>query len=61
MNAAVRWIVWGTIPLGALIGGGTATWLGLRATLWIGVAGASLAGLFVLFSPLRRLRNIDGD
>lgn len=61
MNAAVRWLVWGTMPLGALIGGGTATWLGLRATLWIGVVGASLAGLFVLFSPLRHLRDVETD
>ena len=59
MNAAARWIVWGTIPLGALIAGGLATWLGLRATLWIGVVGTCLGGLFVFFSPLRHMRDIE--
>ncbi|MEU1119700.1 MULTISPECIES: MFS transporter [unclassified Streptomyces] len=61
MNAAVRWIVWGTIPLGALVGGALATWIGLRPTLWVGVVGASLGGLWVLFSPLRRLRDVPPD
>ncbi|MGW4158302.1 MFS transporter [Streptomyces sp. NPDC004788] len=61
MNAAVRWIVWGTIPLGALLGGALATWLGLRPTLWIGLVGASLGGLWVLFSPLRGLRDVAPD
>jgi MFS family permease len=59
MNAAVRWIVWGTIPLGALLGGTFATWYGLRATLWIGLIGSSLGGLWVLFSPLRNLRDVE--
>jgi len=59
MNAAVRWVVWGTLPLGALLGGSLATGVGLRATLWIGVAGAGLGGLFVFFSPLRRLRDLE--
>ncbi len=37
MNAAIRWIVWGTLPLGGLIGGvlGSASVLGIRPTLWI--------------------------
>ncbi|MFD4375311.1 MFS transporter [Streptomyces sp. NPDC058486] len=59
MNAAVRWIVWGTIPLGALLGGAFATWFGLRPTLWIGLVGASLGGLWVYFSPLRHLRDVE--
>ncbi len=28
MNAAMRWIVWGTIPLGALLGGAIGQWIG---------------------------------
>jgi MFS family permease len=59
MNAAVRWIVWGTIPLGAFLGGVLATWFGLRFTLWIGIAGASLGGLWVFFSPLRGMRDVE--
>ena len=60
MNAAIRWIVWGTLPLGGLLGGvlGGATALGVRPTLWVGVLGTWAAGFWVLFSPLRRMRDI---
>ncbi len=60
MNAAIRWIVWGTLPLGGVIGGviGSAAVLGIRPTLWIGVVGSWAAGFWVLFSPLGRLRDI---
>jgi Na+/melibiose symporter-like transporter len=58
MNAAVRWIVWGTLPLGALAGGALGTIIGIRPTMWIGVTGAWAAGLWVLFSPLRRMRDV---
>ena len=58
MNAAVRWVVWGTLPLGGLLGGALGTWLGVRATLWIGFAGCWAAGWWVFFSPLRRVRDI---
>jgi len=58
MNAAVRWIVWGTMPLGALIGGALGTAIGIRPTLWIAFVGSWAAGLWVYFSPLRRLRDV---
>src|SRR6478672_11960522 len=41
MNATMRWIVWGTIPLGALAGGAIATAYSLRAALWVGAIGRS--------------------
>src|SRR5262245_13763235 len=37
MNAAIRWIVWGTLPLGGLLGGVFGSLVGVRATIWIGV------------------------
>ncbi|MBS2535226.1 MFS transporter [Catenulispora sp. NF23] len=58
MNASVRFLVWGTMPLGALIGGAVGTWLGLRPTLWIAVIGSYTAVAWVLFSPLRRMRDV---
>jgi MFS family permease len=58
MNASVRWIVGGALPLGALMGGALGTWLGIRPTLWIGVVGSEFAGLFVFFSPLRTMRDV---
>ena len=57
MNAAVRWIVWGTLPLGGLAGGALGTAIGIRPTLWCAVAGAALAATFVVFSPLRVMRD----
>jgi hypothetical protein len=58
MNAAVRWVVWGTLPLGGLLGGTLGAALGVRATLWIAFAGSWAAGFWVFFSPLRRLRDV---
>ncbi|HEV2377739.1 MAG TPA: MFS transporter [Streptosporangiaceae bacterium] len=57
MNAAVRWIVWGTLPLGGLLGGALGSALGVRPTMWVGAAGAWLGGLWLLFSPLRTMRD----
>ncbi len=58
LNAAIRWVVWGTLPLGGLIGGAVGQGLGVRTTVWIGVTGSWLAGLWVYFSPLRTMRDI---
>jgi MFS family permease len=58
MNAAVRWIVWGTMPLGAVIGGALGTAIGIRPTLWVAFTGSYAAGFWVYFSPLRRMRDI---
>jgi predicted MFS family arabinose efflux permease len=59
MNAATRWVVWGTIPLGALLGGVFGTLVGVRATLWIAYGGSWAAGWWVFFSPLRRQRDLE--
>jgi len=58
MNAAMRWIVWGTIPLGTLAGGGFATAFGLHAALWIGAIGALFTFLAVALSPVRSIRTM---
>lgn len=58
MNAAVRWIVWGTLPLGSLAGGALGTLIGVRPALWVGMIGSWAAGFWVLFSPLRRMRDV---
>ena len=61
MNAAVRWVVWGTLPLGGVLGGVLGTVLGVRPTLWIGFIGSWAAGFWVFFSPLRRLRDVPAE
>jgi MFS family permease len=58
MNSVMRFIVWGTIPLGALIGGALGSWLGLRQTIAVGAVGGGLAVLWILFSPQRHLREM---
>lgn len=58
-NASRRFVVQGVIPVGALLGGGLGTWLGLRATVAIGAAGAVVALLPLLRSPLRTLKRTD--
>jgi predicted MFS family arabinose efflux permease len=57
MNASMRFVVWGVLPLGALIGGVLGSVVGLRPTLWIGAAGEAVAGIWLLASPMRTLRD----
>jgi MFS family permease len=56
MNASMRFIVWGSIPIGALIGGTLGEAIGLRPTMLVAAACTLLAPLWVLFSPVRDLR-----
>ena len=58
MNAAVRWIIWGTIPLGTLAGGAIGQAVGLRAALWVGAVGGLPVFLWVLLSPVRSIRTM---
>jgi MFS family permease len=57
MNATMRFVVWGVLPVGALIGGLLGAAFGLRATLWVGAVGQALAGVWLLASPMRTLRD----
>jgi MFS family permease len=58
MNATMRFLVWGTMPLGGLVGGALGQVLGLRSTIVIAVVGELLAFLWVFLSPVRALRTI---
>jgi MFS family permease len=58
MNATMRFIVWGTMPLGLVVGGILGSFLPLRITILIGGIIASTAFLWVLASPVRSLREI---
>jgi MFS family permease len=58
MNATMRFLVWGTMPLGSLVGGVLGEWVGVRASIWIGAIGCCLAFLPVFLSPLRTMREL---
>jgi MFS family permease len=58
MNSVMRFIVWGTLPLGTLLGGALGSWIGLKETLILGGLGCCLPFLPVLFSPVRGLREM---
>lgn len=55
MNATMRFLVWGTMPIGGLAGGALGEAIGLHATLWVVAAGSALAAIPVAASAVRRL------
>ena len=58
VNASRRFIVWGTIPLGALVGGALAATIGLRATIFVGTLGCTLALLPLVLSAVRSINEL---
>jgi Arabinose efflux permease len=58
MNATMRFLVWGTIPIGSILGGLMATALGVHNAIWIGALGSCLPFLAVLLSPVRSLHTM---
>ena len=59
MNATMRFMVWGTLPVGSLIGGILGGTIGLRPTLWVGALGGLLSFLPAALSPVRSLASIE--
>ncbi|WP_375115647.1 MFS transporter [Nonomuraea sp. MTCD27] len=58
MNATIRFLVWGTMPLGGLLGGALSAAIGVRNTLLVAASGACLAFLWVVTSPMRSMREL---
>jgi MFS family permease len=58
MNSVMRFIVWGTIPLGSIIGGVLASTIGVQKTLIVSGIGCFMPFLPVLFSPVRRIESM---
>jgi MFS family permease len=58
MNSVMRFIVWGTIPIGTLVGGALGSTIGLRETIVVGAVGGGLAVLWIVLSPQRHLREM---
>ncbi|MCB1298096.1 MAG: MFS transporter [Microbacteriaceae bacterium] len=58
MNASVRFVVWGVMPIAALLAGVLGQWLGVLATMWIGAIGQLLSAAFVAIGPFWRMREL---
>ncbi|SCF24449.1 Transmembrane secretion effector [Micromonospora matsumotoense] len=58
MNASVRFLMWGALPLGALVGGLAGEHLSARGGLVVAGLGVFLAVAVLLASPLRSMRDL---
>lgn len=58
VGGAMAFVRAGVGPLGALLGGALPTLIGLRPTLWVATLGATLGCLWLLPSPIMRLRTV---
>jgi MFS family permease len=56
MNASYRFVVWGMLVAGALLGGFLGSAVGLRPTLVVGAVGIAVAPTWIVLSPIGRLR-----
>lgn len=58
MNASIRFVVWGVMPIGALLAGWLGTAFGTVAAIWVGTVVAILGGLPLLLSPYAWMRQL---
>lgn len=64
MNASYRFLTYGAIPIGALMGGALAETVGVRNAIALGAAGFLIALVVLILSPMRSLvtlPNADAD
>ncbi len=58
MNATMRFLVWGTIPIGSVIGAALSEIVGVETTIWISAILSLFTFLPVLFSKVRSIVTI---
>lgn len=58
MNATMRFVVWGTIPVGAILGGILAETIGLREVVVLGALLSAVPLIPLLLSPIRAIREM---
>jgi hypothetical protein len=56
--ATMRFVLYGTVPIGAFAGGVLGQLMDVRDALWVLAAGATTPLLVLVTSPLRRLRDL---
>lgn len=61
VNASMRFLAWGAVPIGALAGGALGQTIGLRETLFLGGLGGMLGVGWLFWSPLPALRERPDD
>ncbi|MGB7539705.1 MAG: MFS transporter [Anaerolineales bacterium] len=59
--ASLRFVSWGIAPFGFLLGGFLGEWIGLRGTLYAAALGPALSVVWILLSPVSRLRKPPGS
>lgn len=58
ITATMRFVVWGTLPIGTIAGGAVARVIGTHLTLWIAAAGGACSVAWVALSPVRAVINM---
>lgn len=58
MNASIRFMVWGVMPIGALLGGLIGEAFGVVTALVVGAIGNLFSAGWIFFSPLRTMREM---
>ncbi|HEY0695749.1 MAG TPA: MFS transporter [Kribbella sp.] len=58
VSATTSFVTWGAAPIGSLLGGLVATAAGPRFTIWLSGVAILVGAGWLLFSPLRTLRDI---
>jgi MFS family permease len=61
VNAIFRMLDWGALPVGALLGGYIGAVYGLRVTLVVAAGLGILSAIWLVASPVRRLRHLGTD
>ena len=61
VNATMRFVMWGSMPLGGLIGGGLGQVLGVRPALWFCALGSTAATVPLLTMRFRNRAVVSTD
>jgi len=61
VTATQRFFIFATSPIGALVGGGLGTWLGIRPALWIMLGLAVVSGALLCTRAMIANRDLPGQ